>query len=191
MNFWTTLLLGILIGWLIEWIIDWLYWRKKLNQEIERKDQELATAQERIAILEKENQTTEEKLSALERKHSAAQEKIDALEKQAKSDKKIFEDKLAAAELEKSSAKKDAQEKIDALEAELEKAAEVRIDPLEKIKGIGPVIKTKLYSGGILSFKQLGNLTPAELEAIVGDDIKRLADEDEIIRQAKELAEKN
>lgn len=85
---------------------------------------------------------------------------------------------------------KAAQEKIAVLESRLANAEEVRVDPLEKIKGIGPVIKTKLYSGGILSFKQLGNLTPAELEAIVGDDIKRLADEDEIIQQAKELAKK-
>ena len=85
---------------------------------------------------------------------------------------------------------KAAQEKIAVLESRIANHEEVRVDPLEKIKGIGPVIKTKLYSGGILSFKQLGNLTPAELEAIVGEDIKRLADEDEIIRQAKELAKK-
>lgn len=85
---------------------------------------------------------------------------------------------------------KAAEEKIAVLESRLANAEEVRVDPLDKIKGIGPVIKTKLYSSGIVSFKQLGNMTPAELEAIVGDGIKRLADEDEIIRQAKELAEK-
>ena len=81
------------------------------------------------------------------------------------------------------------QEKIANLEAELENCGEVRIDPLEKIKGIGPVIKRKLNEGGIFSFKQLGNLTPADLEAIVGEEIKRLADEEVIIRQAKEFAE--
>ena len=84
-----------------------------------------------------------------------------------------------------------AQEKIAKLEAELEECGEVRIDPLEKIKGIGPVIKRKLNEGGILSFKQLGKLTPADLEAIVGEEIKRLAVEDEIIRQAKKFAEEN
>jgi predicted flap endonuclease-1-like 5' DNA nuclease len=83
-----------------------------------------------------------------------------------------------------------AQEKIAALEAELEECGDITIDPLEKIKGIGPVIKKKLNDGGVFSFKQLGKLTPANLEAIVGDDIKRLADEDEIIRQAKEFAQK-
>ena len=61
---------------------------------------------------------------------------------------------------------KAAEEKIAVLEARLASREEVRVDPLEKIKGIGPVIKTKLYSGGILSFKQLGNLTPAELESL-------------------------
>ena len=82
-----------------------------------------------------------------------------------------------------------AQEKIAALEAELENCGEVRIDPLEKIKGIGPVIKRKLNEGGIFSFKQLGKLSPADLENIVGEGIKRLADEDLIISQAKEFAE--
>ncbi|MBT3338860.1 MAG: DUF1049 domain-containing protein [Anaerolineae bacterium] len=85
---------------------------------------------------------------------------------------------------------KAAQEKIAALEAELEDCGEVRIDPLEKIKGIGPVIKKKLNAGGIFSFKQLSKLTAADLEAIVGEEIKRLADEDVIINQAKEFAEK-
>lgn len=83
-----------------------------------------------------------------------------------------------------------AQEKNADLEAKLEDCGEVRIDPLEKIKGIGPVIKKKLNEGGIFSFKQLSKLTPADLEAIVGEGIKRLADEDEIIRQAAEFAAK-
>ena len=88
----------------------------------------------------------------------------------------------------KSAELKAAQEKINALEAELEDCGEVRIDPLEKVKGIGPVIKRKLNDSGIFSFKQLGALTPEKLEEIVGEEIKRLADEDVIINQAKELA---
>lgn len=85
---------------------------------------------------------------------------------------------------------KEMQGRVAMLETELETCGEVRIDPLEKIKGIGPVIKTKLNASGIFSFKQLSKLTPADLEAIVGEGIKRLADEDEIIRQAKEFSEK-
>ena len=68
---------------------------------------------------------------------------------------------------------------------------EVRIDPLEKIKGIGPVIKRKLNEGGVFSFAQLGALTPAKLEEIVGEEVRRLADEEELIRQAQELAKEN
>jgi len=68
-----------------------------------------------------------------------------------------------------------------------EKAEEVFADPLEKIKGIGPVIKGKLNDQGIFTFAQLGALSPEKLEEIVGASIKRFADEEEIIRQAQEL----
>ena len=71
---------------------------------------------------------------------------------------------------------------------EVENTEEVFPDPLEKIKGIGPVIKSKLNEQGIFTFVQLGALTPTELEEIVGASIKRFADEEEIIRQAQELA---
>jgi predicted flap endonuclease-1-like 5' DNA nuclease len=85
----------------------------------------------------------------------------------------------------------DAQKENSALKEELENCGEVRVDPLEKIKGIGPVIKRKLNEGGIFSFAQLGSLTAKDLEEIVGDEVKRLADEDELIRQAQEFAQKN
>ena len=73
-------------------------------------------------------------------------------------------------------------------EAPQAKAEEVFPDPLEKIKGIGPVIKAKLNDQGVFTFAQLGVLSPTELEEIVGASIKRFADEEEIIRQAQELA---
>ncbi len=79
------------------------------------------------------------------------------------------------------------QEKEEA-KAEVENTEEVFPDPLEKIKGIGPVIKGKLNEQGIFTFAQLGALTPTKLEEIVGASIKRFADEEEIIRQAQELA---
>ena len=69
-----------------------------------------------------------------------------------------------------------------------EKSAEVFPDPLEKIKGIGPVIKAKLNDQGVFTFAQLGALSPTELEEMVGASIKRFADEEEIIRQAQERA---
>ncbi|MBT3323070.1 MAG: hypothetical protein HN392_12375 [Anaerolineae bacterium] len=69
-----------------------------------------------------------------------------------------------------------------------EKAEEISPDPLEKIKGIGPAIKSKLNDQGIFTFAQLGALSSTELEEIVGASIKRFADEAEIIRLAQKLA---
>ncbi|NPA92022.1 MAG: hypothetical protein GXO55_11365 [Chloroflexi bacterium] len=61
-------------------------------------------------------------------------------------------------------------------------------DDLQLIKGIGPVISKKLNDAGITTFAQLAELTVAQLEEIIGEEIKRLADEEEILRQARELA---
>ncbi len=68
-----------------------------------------------------------------------------------------------------------------------QKTEEVFPDPLEKIKGIGPVIKNKLNDSGIFTFAQLAALNPDELEEIVGASIKRFTDEREIIRQAQDF----
>ena len=61
-------------------------------------------------------------------------------------------------------------------------------DDLEVIVGIGPVIARKLNQSGIYTFSELGRLTADELRAKVGDIISRLADEDDILRQARQLA---
>jgi len=71
------------------------------------------------------------------------------------------------------------------------KVDEVFPDPLEKIKGIGPVIKTKLNDNGVFTFAQLAALTPKELEEIVGSGIKRFTDEEAIISEAKKLMRKS
>ncbi len=77
---------------------------------------------------------------------------------------------------------RDLKAQLATLGAELEK------DALELITGIGPVIKRKLNEAGIYTFKDLGGLTQQNVEDIIGDDIRNLADEDELIRQAKKLA---
>jgi predicted flap endonuclease-1-like 5' DNA nuclease len=61
-------------------------------------------------------------------------------------------------------------------------------DDLKIIKGIGPVIERKLNDGGVYTFEQLGNLTPSGLRRILGDAIERLADEESLLRQARDLA---
>ncbi len=84
------------------------------------------------------------------------------------------------------------QRTIPLLEEEEAKAAPAKKDedfpdPLEKIKGIGPVIKKKLNENGIYTFAQLAALAPKELEEIVGSGIKRFTDEEAIISEAKQL----
>ena len=62
-------------------------------------------------------------------------------------------------------------------------------DDLKVIKGIGPEIEHRLNEAGILTFAQLGQLTRADLERILGDVIKRLANEESLLEQARELAD--
>ena len=65
-----------------------------------------------------------------------------------------------------------------------------KVDDLEIIVGIGPVIAKILNAAGIFSFADLGKLTIEELRAIVGERIQRLADEESLLAQARDLAAK-
>jgi predicted flap endonuclease-1-like 5' DNA nuclease len=67
-------------------------------------------------------------------------------------------------------------------------AVKVAPDDLKVIKGIGTVIERKLNEAGIYSFEQLGNLTPADLRRILGSAIERLANEEALLQQARDLA---
>ncbi|NPA92410.1 MAG: hypothetical protein GXO56_01850 [Chloroflexi bacterium] len=62
------------------------------------------------------------------------------------------------------------------------------IDDLQQIRGIGPVIAKKLNDAGITTFAELAALTVTQLEEIVGEEIRRLTDEEDILRQARERA---
>ena len=61
-------------------------------------------------------------------------------------------------------------------------------DDLKTVKGIGPVIERKLNDAGIYTFEQLGNLTVADLQRILGKAIERLSDEEALLQQARDLA---
>lgn len=61
-------------------------------------------------------------------------------------------------------------------------------DDLKIIKGIGTVIERRLNEAGIYTFEELGNLTPADLRRILGNTIERLANEDSLLQQARDLA---
>ena len=67
-------------------------------------------------------------------------------------------------------------------------AVEIVPDDLKVIKGIGPVIERKLNGAGIHTFEQLGALTVGDLRRILGNTIERLADEESLLEQARELA---
>ena len=67
-------------------------------------------------------------------------------------------------------------------------AVKVAPDDLKVIKGIGTVIERKLNEAGIYTFEQLGNLTPADLRRILGSAIERLANEEALLQQARDLA---
>lgn len=64
-------------------------------------------------------------------------------------------------------------------------------DDLKVIKGIGNVIERKLNDAGIYTYEQLGNLTPADLRRILGNTIERLANEESLLQQARDLARRN
>lgn len=61
-------------------------------------------------------------------------------------------------------------------------------DDLKVIKGIGPVIERKLNGAGVHTFEQLGALTVGDLRRILGNTIERLADEESLLAQARDLA---
>ena len=63
-------------------------------------------------------------------------------------------------------------------------------DDLKVIKGIGPAIEKKLNSAGISTFAALAALTKKDLENILGSQVRRLQDENDLIAQAKRLAKR-
>ena len=61
-------------------------------------------------------------------------------------------------------------------------------DDFTLISGIGPVISKTLQDAGITTFRALAAISPDQLRLILGDLVERLADEDDLLRQAKHFA---
>lgn len=61
-------------------------------------------------------------------------------------------------------------------------------DDLKILKGIGPAIERKLNNAGVFTFAALAQLSPAKLENILGNQVRRLQSENDLIAQAKKLA---
>lgn len=76
----------------------------------------------------------------------------------------------------------------------LDVLADVQIPPeqnrLTEIEGIGPVYSGKLYDAGITTFRQLAEMTPADLNTLIGapEWRARSIDTESWIKQAKHLA---
>ena len=68
-------------------------------------------------------------------------------------------------------------------------ATEELKDDLKIIKGIGPAIERKLNNAGVFTFAALASLSVQDLENILGNQVKRLQNENDLIAQARELAQ--
>jgi len=62
-------------------------------------------------------------------------------------------------------------------------------DKLRDIKGVGKVLEKRLNEAGVFSFEALAAISQEDLEAISGD-AKNLADEKNLIKQARKFARK-
>ncbi len=67
-------------------------------------------------------------------------------------------------------------------------AAPARRDPLEKINGIGPVYKRRLYEAGVYTFQQLAALSPEQIREIIQPKSWQKIEPESWIQQARELA---
>lgn len=173
MNLLAMFVLGLFVGWLIEWIIDWVYWRK------------------RYKALEKEHAGCK----AFVTEHAGSKLKIDQLN----GEKQKLETQISGLKQEIEALKAQAAEKASHAERtisitpatdEAQTVASLKPDDLEIIKGIGPVIAKKLNQAGITTFQQLGELNAEKLREILGDLLQRLADEDDLLNQARQLAQR-
>ena len=165
MNVLAALVLGILIGWLAEWIIDWFYWRGRMQSLAEENSR---LEKEHMPL--KENAQLEEENTSLIREY-----------------KKLDEENT------------DLKARLTELEDEINQIkAAALIGPLlnkdgthnfQSIKGIGPAFAKRLNDAGIRTFEQLAQLTPQDMEKILGTLYKRFfSKKNTILMQAQENA---
>ena len=63
-------------------------------------------------------------------------------------------------------------------------------DDLKKIKGIGTQLEKKLNAAGVTTFEQMSRLTTTDLQNILGISKRVVQSADNLITQAKQLAQK-
>ncbi len=174
------IILGILIGWLVEWIIDWLYWRKRrealLPAQISKGTGSLEITDHPVEVdaLLVENETLKKRLE----RYAAVGDGLVIENNQLKSQLEKCKNESSSMTFENTR-----------LKSQLDDITRGP-DDLKVIKGIGPEIERMLHKAGILSFAQLADLSPADLENILGSVVKRLANEQDLLDQARKLANK-
>ena len=165
MNVLATLVLGLLIGWLIEWIIDWFYWRARMRplvDENSRLEKENAYLKENIH-LDEENTTLMREHKKLDEENTNLKVRLGDLEDEI--------NQIKASALIGHLLNKDGTHNFQA------------------IKGIGPAFSKRLNEAGIHTFEQLAQLTPQDMEQILGTLYKRFFSKKNIIlAQAQEFA---
>jgi predicted flap endonuclease-1-like 5' DNA nuclease len=156
--------LGLLAGWLLEWVIDWVYWRRRDRARV---DAEAGLHQKVIAL--------DRELVAVKREAAAWIEKAGRLEPE--------NSRLEAlvSRLEQEVSELGARQAVPAL---------LVPDHLEEINGIGPAIAEKLQRAGVHTFEQLAAQTPDFLRSVLGGMVERLADEEDLLAQARQFAER-
>ena len=171
----TAFILGLVVGWVVEWVIDWLYWRRQRASLVRDLDQ--ANAESRR--LRADNNDLESHYATQRQELIRSQEEVASL----KAEKEALQ--AQAAKLTPVEATRT--ETIDVTPQPAAAAVSFERDDLEAIVGIGPVIARKLNEAGIYTFSDLGRLTADDLREKVGAMISRLANEDDILRQARQL----
>jgi predicted flap endonuclease-1-like 5' DNA nuclease len=165
MNVLAALVLGLLIGWLIEWIIDWFYWRARIQASIDENSRlEKENAHLRgNALLEEENAILMREHKKLDEENSSLKEHITQLEDEL--------NQIKASALIAGLLNKDGTHNFQA------------------VKGIGPAFEKRLNEAGIHTFEQLSQLTPQDMEKILGTLYKRFfSKKNTILTQAQEFA---
>jgi len=165
MNVLAALVLGILLGWLAEWIIDWFYWRGRMdslageNSRLEKENIHLG-----------ENAHLEEENTILMREHKKLDEENASLK-----------ERLAELETEIN------QIKASAIIGHL--LNKDGTHNFQAIKGIGPAFSKRLNEAGIGTYEQLAQLTPQDMEKILGTLYKRFfSKKNTVLTQAQEFA---
>ena len=159
MNILAALVLGLLIGWLAEWIIDWFYWRARMRSLAE----ENSRLKEELAKPEEDQATLIREHKNLDEENAVLKERLAELKDEIR------------------------QIKASAMIAHL--LNKDGTHNFQAIKGIGPAFSKRLNEAGTRTFEQLAQLTPQDMEKILGTLYKRFfSKENTILVQAKEFA---